>query len=169
MIENKKGMSMIVITMIIILLVIVAVGILWFVVRGALTGGTEQFSLGSKCLSVDIEASASCNNATVAVPQNYFGNCTVRLERKPGGDDIGGVNLIFTNVARDANFIHDVSGNLAEFEIKTEGTDALPINVSFNDAVAYVEDVGKMEVIPYFLDDSGNKQLCSGATATINF
>jgi len=165
MLANKKGVSMIVSTMIIILLVIVAVGIIWFVARGTLEGGSQQFALGSKCLSVDIEASASCKDV---VGTTYDGNCTARLERKPGGEAIGGVRLIFTSVDGSENFIEDVVGDITEFQIKTVGTDAEPINVSFSSVLTY-GNVSKMEVMAYFLDESGNPQLCSGATATVNF
>ncbi len=165
MFKDKQGVSMIVSTMIIILLVIVAVGIVWFVARGTLEGGSEQFALGAKCLSVDLESSANCK---AVVDATYDGNCTARLERKPGGDAIGGVKLIFTSVDGGENFIEDVPGDIGEFEIKSIGTNAVPINVSF-DSVETYGNVSKMEVMAYFLDESGNQQLCSGATSTVNF
>ena len=43
---KKKGLSTIVITLIIILISLVAVGIIWVVVRNVIQTGTEQVALG---------------------------------------------------------------------------------------------------------------------------
>ena len=156
---NKKGVSMIVSTMIIILLIIVAVGILWFVVSGAIKGSGGQFALGQKCIEINLEVNARCiaNSST-----DYSSNCTAKLERRPGGEDFEGLKLIFYNETQ--NEIVDVSGNIKELGIKTEGeitTSPIPLNG--------MENVTKLEVTAYFKDDSGREQLCSGAVAIVNF
>ena len=145
MIENKKGISMIVSTMIIILLVIVAVGIIWFAARGVFEGGSEQLSLSSKCLAVDLKASGSCDAA---------GICTVALERRAGGENFAGFKVVVENST--SNNITDYVGNIAALEKS--------IDAGFATGVL---DATKMDIIVYFTDDAGAEQLCAGPVATV--
>ena len=59
---NKKGLSMVVTSLIIILLVLVAIGIIWVVVQNIITEGTEQVSLGKFTINLEIR-SAKINTA----------------------------------------------------------------------------------------------------------
>jgi len=144
MIGNKKGISMIVSTMIIILLVIVAVGILWFAARGIFEGGGEQLALSSKCLAVDMKASGSCNATS----------CNATLERRAGGEAFGGVKLVVSSAA--ANVIVEQAGNVAPLEKTT-----------ITNAITDLADPTKMEIVVYFEDDAGAEQLCAGPVATV--
>lgn len=145
MIDNKKGVSMIVSTMIIILLVIVAVGIIWFVARGIFEGGGEQLSLSSKCLAVDMKASGACTAAGV---------CNVTVERRAGGDAFGGFKMVVASATN--NSIVDNAGNVAPLERETA-----------SDFVSGVTDPTKIDVVVYFKDDAGAEQLCAGPVATV--
>ena len=58
MITHKKGLSTVITTLIIILLVLVAVGIIWVVVRNTVEEGVSQIDFGSECLKVDVKATA---------------------------------------------------------------------------------------------------------------
>ena len=75
MIKQKKGLSTVVTTLIIILLVLVAVGIIWIVVRGVIEGGTKEIDYGVKCLKTDVRATAATCDAA---------SCDVNLYRKKG-------------------------------------------------------------------------------------
>ena len=92
MIENKKGVSMIISTMIIILLVVVAVGLLWFAARGIFQGGADQLTRSQKCIDVNLDTSVNCvQRATpVVTPVDWESNCTTRIKRNPGGEEFGG-------------------------------------------------------------------------------
>jgi hypothetical protein len=83
MLYNKKGLSTVVTTLIIILLVLVAVGIIWIVVRGVIEQGADQVDVSSACPLIDVRiiGNGTCTSTT----------CTVNLERKAGGDTFGGV------------------------------------------------------------------------------
>lgn len=152
MISNKKGLSTVVATLLIILLVIVAVGVLAVVFRNTISSGTGQFDLGTKCLAVNLDAtSARCNTAS------NFINCSVTIHRSSGGDEISGVKLIFSNADETSSASVDWSGNIAELATVT--------NSSMNTTLENTTTVSKIEVVPYFTDESGNEQLCSsGAT-----
>ena len=53
---NKKGLDAIVTTIIIILLALVAIGIIWAVLRNVVQQGADQVDNNAKCISVDLEA-----------------------------------------------------------------------------------------------------------------
>lgn len=146
MIYNKKGLSAVVVTLIMILLGIVVAGIIWVVVRNVAQGGTEEIGLGAKCLEVDVVATkAECTQA---------GSCNVTVERNAGGDDLGGLKLIFNNASGEQNYVHDVSGNINPLETTTEEQIATGL-----------VNVTSVDVTPYFTSESGNEQLCSGSTS----
>jgi len=53
---KKRGLSAVVTTLLIILLVFVAVGIVWVVVRNVIEGGLEDVNLGAFTTSFDIKS-----------------------------------------------------------------------------------------------------------------
>lgn len=138
---NQKGLSTIVATLIIILLVFVAAAILWVVIRNLVSGGTGQLDLTSKCLETEVRPT-KVNMTSPGVYQ-------VTVLRNSGEDEIGGIKLIFTSESEDVNYIHDVPGNIESLRLAT--------------VVVTVQDVtnpDKVEAVVYFNDDSGNQQLC---------
>lgn len=148
MIQNKKALSTVVTTLIIILLVLVAVGVIWVVVRDVIEGGAEQIDISTKCLEVDVRATAVVNIAGT--------DYDVTLKRGAGGDAVGGVMItIFNNT--DNSGVIDISTALAELQTSTESVTATNI-----------ADANKIETTVYFTDASGNAQLCS-QTNTFSF
>ncbi len=147
MINNKKGLSMIVSTLIIILLVLVAIGIIWTVVRNVIDSGVDTVDVSSKCLNLDI-AIKGLDCATDP-------DCDVYFERGPGGEEPNGLMMAFTGVTAGQNFVVDytiVADTLEELELLT---------VSANDVETILgEDVTAVEVTPYYDDSSGVAQLC---------
>ena len=59
--RDKRGMSLIVTTLIIVVLVLVSIGIVWVVVRSIIEGGTEQIDYNTKCLEINLRATAVVN------------------------------------------------------------------------------------------------------------
>ena len=152
---NKKGLSTIVTTLIIILLSLAAIGIVWAVVNGLLKSNTQGISVSAKCLNIDVEAaSANCSAGTT----NYM--CTVQLTRAgTGNDEIAGVKLVFMN---------DTSGISSPSTISVDGNiEALiPETVTEDSGIPITSDgINKVEVTPFFKDASGNEQLCSQTTS----
>ncbi|MEK6828732.1 MAG: archaellin/type IV pilin N-terminal domain-containing protein [Nanoarchaeota archaeon] len=140
MISNKRGLSEVVTTLIIILLVLVAIGIVWAVVSNILQTGSEQTEISAKCLQVGVKATAASCTA---------GACSVTYKRSAGGDDIDGVVIILSNGQDSVQ--KDVAGNLAVQQTRTETgiTETL------------TPDPNSVEVAAYFTDASGNQQLCA--------
>jgi len=140
--ENKRGLSAIVATLIIILLVLVAVGIIWVVVRNLLQEGAEQVDISTKCMAVDVRA------VSVATVAGEAGNYSVTLRRTAGGEAIGGVKISLFNETGNSGVL-DGFLVLSELETRTETV------------VAGVTNANKLEFTVYFLDASGNERLCS--------
>lgn len=141
---KKKGMSDIVVAMIMIVLVLVAVGIIWTTLRNTIESGAEQIDFSTKCLDVDIRATnLECGGVNNDI-------CNVTLSRSAGGDDVAGVKLALTNSQEESNYIHDASGNIEPLETITETN----INTG-------ISDVSIVDVSAYFEDSLGNEQICS--------
>ncbi|MEK6833456.1 MAG: archaellin/type IV pilin N-terminal domain-containing protein [Nanoarchaeota archaeon] len=150
MYNNKKGLSTIVATLLIILLTLVAVGIIWVVVRNVVKGGSEQVDIDAKCLQAIVEVT-NVENTTAGTLDGDF---NVTLSRTSGSEIIGGVKLVFTDDANSVSDVVSVSKNIGAFVTTTE-------SVSMN--ITAIPNPGKVNAVVYFLDDAGNEQLCSAS------
>ena len=139
---------MVITTLILILLVLVAVGIVWVVVKKVIEDGAEQIDLSTKCLDIDVKATkVEC----------VLSVCNATITRRSGGEDIAGIKLIFSESGGENNFIHSVPGNIVSLASKTE-----------TDIDTGLTTPNKVEVVVYFEDDSGKEQLCQ-ITTKFNF
>ena len=108
MIKDKKGLSAIITTLLVVLLVLVAVGIVWAVVRNVIGEGAAGVELGAKCLNIDVRATAVvCTGADPNI-------CNVTFERTgTNTDTIAGIKLVFRNsTAETSSSVIDESGNI---------------------------------------------------------
>jgi len=145
MIKNKKGLSTVVTTLIIILLVLVAVGIIWIVVRGIIETGADTVDYSVKCLEVDVRATAVTNCAGDPVL------CDVTLERKAGGENIAGVMLVFRDTTGASTTTPvEISGNIEPLTTSVE----LSVNSGLTDPE-------RVEVTAYFENTAGEKVVCT--------
>ncbi|MBS3094622.1 hypothetical protein J4474_03070 [Candidatus Pacearchaeota archaeon] len=58
MLKNKKGVSEAVMTVIMIVLILVAIGVIWLVVQGVLSRGSSTADYSTKCLGIAIVPTA---------------------------------------------------------------------------------------------------------------
>ena len=150
MVENKRGLSTIVVTLIIVLLSLVAVGVVWVVVRGIINTGTQGVEINSKCLAVTVEASkVNCSNGATNV------TCDVTLTRTgTGNDQIAGVKLLFRDTVRGVNSpLISKSGDVQALVGKTY--------TGINTGIPIANTPDEVDVTAFFQDSSGNEQLCS--------
>ena len=153
MMGNKKGLSDIVITLLIVVLSLVAIGGVWFVVRNVLNRGNQQTDIGAKCLAVVVDATkVECDHTGT----NQV--CDVTLS-KQGSDAISGVKLVFKNSGTgvQSSTAVDFAGDVPEV-VGVVATDR-------DTLVASTNALDTVEVIPYFTDASGNVQLCQQRTS----
>ena len=149
MIKNKQGMSAVVTTLIIILLVIVALGIIWVVVKNVIQSGVEQVELSEKCMSVEIQATKLTETAS--------GNYSLTLSRTGSGEEIiGGVTVVFANTTSNTySSPTDFGTPLAPLETKTQ--DLLDTGV---------DGANKIEMTVYFVNDLGETEICPTTRTT---
>jgi len=149
MIKNKKGLSAIVITVILVALVLVAVAIVWAVVRDLIGGGVEDIELSAKCLNIDIEATA----VDCTIPAS----CSITLTRTgTNSDEIAGVKLVFGNDTVVSSVITE-EGNIEALAGKTI--------TGLSSEIANPNEVG---VTVYFENSLGEEDICQ-KTITTNF
>ena len=146
MITNKKGLSAVVGTILIILLVIVAVGIVWAVAGDLFRGSGSQVEYGARCLAVEMDLTANCEPKGV-LPADWVSICTVILNRNDAGEDFSGVKLVFSNATE--NNITTIDENIEALGMKT-----------ITDYETPLTNVSKIEVTVYFEDEVGAEYLC---------
>jgi hypothetical protein len=145
---EKRGLSAVVTTLIIILLVLVAVGIVWVVVRDVVETGAEKIDVSTRCLDVGVEA------VEVVPVEGEDGNYTVTLHRKAGGEEINGIKL---NIFNETN-----NTGVLDFGIALGVLDTNSAKIEAN-----LINANKIEFTPYILDASGIEHFCT--TETYNF
>ena len=138
--KQKKGLSTVITSLIIILLVLVAIGIIYVVYINIVEKGTQTMNIGVKCLEVDIRATEVTNTAGT--------NYDVALTRKAGGDDVGGVKLVFYSDLENSEIL-DLPGNIEPLGTITRSIDS------------GIENANKVDITVYFLDESGEQHLCT--------
>ena len=142
MIKNKRGISGVIVALILILLSLVAAGIIWFVVQSIAEGGAEDINLRTRCFDVAMSPTqASCTED---------GICNVTIERTDSSsEEVTKVRLVFTNEDGTENYPVDQNVNITAFGIETiTGVNTTLANVS------------EVKVVFYLEDDSGEQQLC---------
>lgn len=138
---------MIVSTLIVILLVLVAVGIIWVVARNLLQAGSDQIALSSKCLDISVRATAViCEEFESGVILTE--NCTVTLTRTASGEELPGVLLSFTNGSE--NYLYEYFSTFTALQTKT----VPELNTS-------IVGITEVEITPFFKDESNNTLLCN--------
>ncbi len=147
--RNRKGLSKIVITLMVILLSLVAIAIVWVVVRNIIEGGTKEAAVSLKCLNTNVKViKANCSDGQT----NKF--CDVTLMRSGSGSSvIGGVKLVFKNETADKiSGVIDVAGNIETLIGKKE--------TGIDTGIANSDGVDRVDVAVYFKDESGEQQVC---------
>ncbi len=147
---NKKGLSAIVITLIIVGLSLVAVGIVWGVVSNLIQGGTSNVETSAKCMGVMISI-----DRVVCVDGATNKNCNLTITRTGSETEpLAGVKVRFSNT------ISGTYGSLIPLEepiVQLEGKTF----TNLDSGILNAADVNYVEVTPYFLDESGKEQICS--------
>ena len=139
---NEKGMSAIIVTLLLVMLSIVLTGVVFVAVHNIIKTGTQQVSSSSQCLNSGAEVTSfSCLQDGT--------QCNVTVRRTSGSDSIGGVRLIFTNDKGESN-VSDSPGNIVTLATKSI--------TATNIGVINITQVG---VAIYFLDSAEKPIPCS--------
>jgi len=149
MIDKKRGMSAVITTLIIILLVIVALGIIWIVIRNVIQGSVEQVELAQKCRTINLEAKKM---------EDKGGGTSydITLTYQGTGDEIAGVKITLFNTTDDTNSnLLDFTDNMKPLETQT--MNSMPLTEA-------VIAANQIEMTPYFLNEVGEEEICPTST-----
>ena len=151
MIENKRGMSDIVVTLVIILLSLIAIGVVWVVVNNLIKSGTENVNWNAKCMKVTVDVTAvSCN---ASVQYGIADRCSVTVRKTGTTDALSGVRVVFFNTTANGATTLDVVGDLGtSIPMVLNGTGLLNSKIIAPN---------KVQITPYFIDDSQNPHDCT--------
>ncbi len=110
---KKRGMSAVVTTLLIILLAIVAVGVVWVVVKNLVSKGSEEITLTGLTLDLEI-IKASVND----------GNLSITVKRNSGEGNLVGINFIisdgdYSDVLRRDTTLQQLGVGTFVFELDT--------------------------------------------------
>ncbi len=122
---EKKGLSAVVGTILIILLVIVAVGIIWAVVGGLFRGSADEISTGQFLIDLEIK-SASLSGTEVSVG----------VKRNVGAGTLSGIKFVFsdgesTKTAEESTSMDELNQESFKFDIAALGIpDAYEVSIA---------------------------------------
>jgi len=152
---NKRGLSDIVATLIIILLVIVAAGIIWVVVRNIVGSGADTISNSQKCIAIELQFKSLSYDST-------GDTWDLKFQRRPGGEGtLSGVDVVLYGV--DGGSISSLD-EATPLDDLTDIEELETVSVSItgdNTAIDKTTGVIKVELFPYFINpDNGAKYIC---------
>lgn len=145
--NNKKGLSTIVTTLIIILLTLVAIGIIWAVVSNLLNKSAGTVESTTKCIDVDVRATK--------VVENAVGNYTITLKRSATGEGTMCAKIVIYNNVTNSPIL-DFSNNCLEPLESASQT--------FDTGMTGLTNAYRVEVTPYYLDANNKEKLCTTTT-----
>ena len=135
--SGVKGLSTIVSTLLILLLVFVAIGILWVVVRNVIQGGAEQVSLGKFTLDLAIDR-VTINSAANTID--------VKVTRNPGAGEFTGLRFILDD-GTNTKVVEKDNITMNEYDSTTFG---IPVPSGMT-----ADGIQKIEIAPVFTLSSG--------------
>lgn len=147
--ESSKGLSTIVATLLIILLTLVAVGIIWIVIKNVISNGSEQASLGKFTLNLEIKSISRDSNTN---------SMNVKIKRNTGEGEISGLAFIAYN-GDGTEIVKIENVSLNQLEEKTFEIDLSDLNVT---------NLEKVSIAPIFTLESG-KQITGDIADTYVF
>ena len=124
---KKRGLSEVVSTVIIILLVLVAIGIIWAVVQPTLKNATRQ--VGTDCFTISLQTTCVKNIDTVAVLPNVVSyNFTV--SRGTGAGALVGLRFLLSDGTNTLSIQNSSVSGLDELSSKTYTSLVRPSGIS---------------------------------------
>lgn len=148
--KNKRGLSGIVVVLILVLLALAVGGIIWAVISNFVGGGVGDIEFQQKCIGISVDA-----RSVIPVEGGEDGEYNLRLYRRPGGGEIGGIRATFLNDTDSSPLL--TFGNLEEGQTTT---------VTFDTGIL---DASEVHAYVFFIDEEGNERLCSDPVVTYEF
>jgi flagellin-like protein len=127
---KKRGLSNIIAVLLMVMITIVAIAIVWFVLRGIIQKNTEEIRLSKFTIDLDIE--------TLKITELTL---TTRIKRNPGEGDLKGINFLVFDGA-NTHVFEKLDIELNPLERKTFILD-------------YTGEITKLSIAPIFESETG--------------
>ena len=134
---NKKGLSGVIATLLMVLLVVIAVSLVWFVIRALLSEGEDEINSGNVFISLKIEE-AKIQGSDISV----------RVERRVGKGDLSAIKFILTD-GQDSEVVR-MDANLEEFGRQT--FNITPISIP-------IANIKSLSIAPVIASSSGEENV----------
>jgi flagellin-like protein len=144
---NKRGISNIIATLLLVLLAIVLIGILWVIIRNLVSSSSQGISLGGLTLDLKIQQATKASN-----------NLSVVVQRQPGTGNLVGINFVVSDGSTD-----EVIKQNASLDIY-QGRDFILFPQQINAASAVT-----ISVAPIYVSENGGAQQIGRITDTYTF
>ncbi|MFA4953036.1 MAG: hypothetical protein WC584_02330 [Candidatus Pacearchaeota archaeon] len=143
---GKRGLSDVVVSLIMILLVLLAIGIVWVVVKGIITNTSEDMDLTG--LTIDMKITEVINDRTN--PPSLTGVLNIKIKRNPGEGDLNGLIFVFEGNGKSGEFKTTQTIN----EVEEKQFSIIPTDLT---TIGFSE-IGKVSVVPIFKLKSGKEK-----------
>ena len=148
--KNQRGLSAVITSMILILLVLTSIGIIWVVIKTFIEQNKEEIQYKSQCIGIDLQiTNIECSNSGEG--SNY--KCNITLSRGTGGGDFNGLRIIFSN--SDSTVTSKVDKDIPIDQLTPRTIDNIDTKLTEIDET-------KTIVVPYFVTLKNKKIFCSG-------
>ena len=156
---NKKGVSELITTLILVGVVLVGIGLVWFVIKPIIESGTKTIDYNARCIEIDVKPTGLV--CTLGTPYT----CDVDLERKTGTGDskFDGVALVFSDTS-DTSGLTQTDPIYKPITLAILGSDTI-VDITATDLIFNPD---KVEVAVYFNKEAGGKYVCSGTNSYTN-
>ena len=143
---SKRGLSAVVITLIMILLALVVAGIIWVVVNNLAEQGSEQIENSARCLESRVEVTdVDCDWSS----GDSFNTCDVTVKRSQGTDEIAGVKIILADDSGQ-QIVNTTIGDI----------DVLATTRQQNIDVSSIGNITEVKAAVYFTNNAGDELPC---------
>jgi len=140
---QKKGLSAVITAVIMIVLVLVAIGIVWYVYKGVIESGTDQIESETACLNIDLEITGHECDDTAG---SDGGLASITVKRGTGSDiELSSIKVVVSSNTESKTITSD--GNLELLSSKT-------ITITESD-----ENDNKVEVAAV-ISSNDNEKIC---------
>lgn len=138
-IHSKRALSTVVTTLILILLVLVAIGIIWVVVSNLIEAGADQIDIGR--ITVDLEIQSVEYTAT---------GVDTTIERNMGAGELAGIKIIYEGADGESPVTQELT--TADAQLQEGGTGTF----DFDFTTGGLSYISKVSVAPIFETQSGS-------------
>jgi len=152
---NERGLSTVVSTIVLVLLVLVAIGGVWMAISNLLNEGANSVSLGD--LSVDLVIRSATVNTTT-------GLALIKVARNPGIADVTLTAIKFVvEDSRNAEVFEVQTGDFPEYAQRT-----FELNLNERELLN-INDIKKISLAPVYLSGSGEMKTGSLGSGSFTF